>query len=102
MDNIDIWKKYIKYDILSKGTFGEVYKARNIRTNQLVAIKIIDKLKYKNQEYLKELEIIKSLKSENCLSIIETFDENDFFYIVMELCLINLLVILDICTRPSP
>ena len=90
MENIDIWKKYIKYDILSKGTFGEVYKARNIRTNQLVAIKIIDKLKYKNQEYLKELEIIKSLKSENCLSIIETFDENDFFYIVMELCLINL------------
>ncbi len=42
-DTIDIWKKYIKINVIGIGIYGKVYKVQNIQTGYYFAIKEIDK-----------------------------------------------------------
>ena len=77
---------YTPINIIGKGAFGIVYCART-KTGQIVAIKkvLIDP-QYKNRE----LEIIKSIRHPNCISLIEAFNTHGrhksevFLNIVME------------------
>ena len=39
----DIWEKYEKMEIIGAGGFGDVYRGKNIETNEYVAIKEIKK-----------------------------------------------------------
>ena len=86
----NIWDKYIKKETIGIGSYGKVYKAQNKETGKYVAIKEIDKEGIENQMYLTEIEIMKKLNSENSVRLKETFDSNDFFYIIMDLCACNL------------
>ncbi len=87
----DIWKKYEEIEKIGQGTFGKVIKAKNKMTHQYVAVKIIDKINLKKpNEYLNEVINMKQLSLENSVSLIETYDTIDNFYVVMELCLFNL------------
>ncbi len=69
----DIWEKYKKIEIIGAGTYADVYKAKNQSTNEYVAIKEIKKIRIKNSNkgILNESEIMKKLKSENIISLIE-------------------------------
>jgi serine/threonine protein kinase len=44
---------------IGEGTYGEVFKVRNINTGQLAAAKVIDSILEKIEEVLPELEIFK-------------------------------------------
>ena len=101
MSKSDIWNKYIKKSIIGSGLFSIVYKAINIKTEDYVAIKEINKLKYNEFKKInfEQNEIIK-INSENSISIIETFDTQDNFYIIMELSLCNLEDYLKIRKNP--
>ena len=101
MSKSDIWNKYIKKSIIGSGLFSIVYKAINIKTEDYVAIKEINKLKYNEftKTNFEQNEIIK-INSENSISIIETFDTQDNFYIIMELSLCNLEDYLKIRKNP--
>ena len=85
-----IWDKYEELGKLGTGSFGSVYKAKNKLTGKYVAIKEIIKSKYNSSEYLSEAEIMEKLKSENSVNLIETFETKYFYYIIMELCILNL------------
>ena len=84
-----IFEKYEKIEEI--GRYVNVIKAKNKISGEYVIIKLIDK-KYLNNinKYLSKLNIMKILSSDNFISIIETYDTKDYFYIVMELCLLNL------------
>ena len=88
----DIWEKYNKIEIIGAGTYADVYKAKNKLTNQYVAIKEIKKIKVKNsnKEILNESEIMKKLKSENSISLIEIIETLESYFIVSEYCYMNL------------
>ena len=86
---MSIWGKYEKKELIGSGTYGNIFKGVDKKTGNYVAIKEITKMKA-NNTFLKEIEIMSKLKNENCISLKETFDTNDFFYIVMELCICNL------------
>ena len=47
MSSNDIWKEYKQERILNPGTYSFVYKAKNRKTGNYVAIKEIYKKKYK-------------------------------------------------------
>ena len=90
MKNLILQSEYEIKDIIGIGTFGEVKLGVNKKTNENVAIKIIDKEKminYNNIQRIKrEFNIIKSL---NHLNIIKTYlidEDKKKFYIVMEYC----------------
>ena len=85
MSNLNIWDKY---QIIEKINInGDIFKAKNKENGNYVAIKRINKLKYENEnKYLSEIKIMNELKSENSISIIEILNDNNYCYIIMELC----------------
>ena len=86
----DIWEKYIKIEKIGRGAYADVYRAKNINTGEYVAIKEIQKKKIKNETILNEIEIMKKLKSENTISLIETIETIDSYFIVSEYCYMTL------------
>lgn len=70
--------------IVGKGGFSVVYEAENILTKQRVAIKECT-LKDSKERFLKEARILHDFSGEKAIvSVIDTFEENDVAYIVME------------------
>ena len=91
MNDINIWNKYKKIQIIYSDNYKNIYKVKNKETGDYVCIKEISKLKYSiNEKHLKQINEIKSLKSENLVQIIDIIDTKYNFYIVMELCFLNL------------
>ena len=82
----DIWEKYMKIELIGRGGYADVYRAKNINTGEYVAIKEIKKIKFDNKKILNEIEIMKKLKSENSVSLIETIETLDSYFIIYEYC----------------
>ena len=105
-------KKYKIMEELGGGSFGKVYKAKVKEKNIYVAIKIIDKNKIKaglknelvkqdvekeyatyNKDFRKEIYYLKECQkngNKNSVKFYESFETDDEFIIVMELCHGNL------------
>lgn len=81
-------KKYKMTEIvLGTGSYAEVRKAINRKTNQTVAVKIIDKSGLSPKELKgleKEVNILKSLRHKNVVRFYDSYDEGDTMYVVME------------------
>ena len=80
----DIWKRYKKISKLDSSIYNTIYKAKNKEKGNYVVIKEINKFKLK----LSEHQLNKLIIDKN--SIIETVNTKEYFYIIMEFCLINL------------
>ena len=86
----NIWDEYEKYEIIGTGGFAKVYRAKNNKTKKYVAIKEIDKTRIKDKNILNEIEIMKKLKSENSLLLIDEIETKEAYYLILELCYISL------------
>jgi serine/threonine protein kinase len=84
-------KRLDPYEILSSigaGGMGEVYRARDIRLDRIVAIKVLpshlaDKAELR-ERFEREAKAISSLNHPNICAIYEIGEENSLAYIVME------------------
>lgn len=83
------------YNLLSfpigYGSYGEVWIGYHIRSKEKRAIKVIDKLwldseRIDSKSVLNEVEILKTLDHPNVLKIFEYFEDERYYYIVMEYC----------------
>lgn len=74
---------------IDEGTFGIVYKAKNLKTEEIVAIKYIKS--QSNPEFLNEIKILQSLKHKNLIQLKEVFTYKTQIFIVYEFMKINLL-----------
>ena len=85
-------KNYTKFERIGEGSYAKIYKAQNKTTKSYVAIKEIDKTKYNTltNERFNETEIMNIIKSENSVKFKDKIDTKDYFYIIMDLCIINL------------
>jgi hypothetical protein len=75
MGNPDKYYKRIKY--LGSGSYGSVYMAKNIATDNIVAIKIIEKEEgnmIDDMEIQNEINILKKLSHPNIVKVYEFFD----------------------------
>ena len=79
----NIWKKYQKIDIISSGTFGNVYRAKY--NNKYFAIKEIEKNNLDKNKFLSELEVIKKMECDNCVKLIESIETKESFYVVSKI-----------------
>jgi len=112
----DYTKYYENLAVIGNGAFGVVYKGRDIETNELRAIKVIDLDKLKENilvteteaetedpdnkfnetinEYIKECEIMKECSNINSVKFYKFFKDENNIVIIMELCESNLLQLL--------
>ena len=86
----DIWENYMKIELIGRGGYADVYRAKNINTGEYVAIKEIKKIKIENKTILNEIEIMKKLKSENSLLLIESIETFESYFIISEYCYMTL------------
>ncbi|XP_020588196.1 CBL-interacting protein kinase 18-like [Phalaenopsis equestris] len=81
-------QKYELGRLLGQGTFAKVYYARNVSTNQSVAIKMIDKEKVLKaglmDQIKREISIMKLVKHPNIVQFYEVMATKTKIYFVME------------------
>lgn len=91
--------RYQQLQVLGKGSFGSVLKCLDHMTGRLVAIKIMKNKPKVHSQIMFELELLKSLQTEegngyNIIKFIGAFDFRNFFCIVMELASLDLYTVL--------
>ena len=73
---------------IGEGTFSNVKLAKNRQTGEQVAIKIIEKNKFKHKEdklrFNREIEILKKLRHPNIVQLYSIIEKNDKIYLIME------------------
>jgi len=70
--------------VLGKGGFSVVKEGINIKTQEELAIKIINKEKTNPELLQKELEVLYNLKHDNIVDYKEMFHRRDGYYVVLE------------------
>lgn len=79
------------YEILKKlgeGSYGKIYKVKNKDTEEIRAMKQMDKIKIQqNLELFKnEIEIMSILDHPNICKLFEVYEDSKFFYLIIEYC----------------
>ncbi|CAA6657357.1 unnamed protein product [Spirodela intermedia] len=80
-----------KYDLLhelGKGSYGAVYKARDIKTSELVAIKVISLSEGEEgyEEIRGEIEMLQQCSHPNVVRYFGSYQGEEYLWIVMEYC----------------
>ena len=78
--------KYELGDLISKGGFGECYKAKDDKNNLYAIKKILIAKKEEEDLILNEINILNEMKSKYSVELIEYLKKDKYYYIVMELC----------------
>ena len=83
---------YSNFIRIGHGAYGTVYRAIDKRNGLYVSIKEIVKEKFNKPKELlqREVEIMKKIKCENSVNVIDVIDKNEYYYIIMEYCEYNL------------
>jgi hypothetical protein len=81
------------FDILStigEGAYAKVYKIKHIESNQIYAMKVIEKRLLEKEEKLYQVyvenEILNICNHPNIINIYGAFEDNEYVYMVLEYC----------------
>ena len=81
---------YIIGKVLGRGSFGKVNLCIHKLSEKLVAIKSLNKKyledKSNNDRLQNEISVLKTIKHKNIVRLYETFSNDQYFLIVIELC----------------
>eukprot|EP00850_Spirogloea_muscicola_P003261 SM000013S26430 [mRNA] locus=s13:309405:315822:- [translate_table: standard] len=80
--------KYELLDELGKGSYGAVFKARDLRTSELVAIKVLSLAEGEEgfEDIRGEIEMLQQCNNPNVVRYLGSYQGDDFLWIVMEYC----------------
>lgn len=68
---------------IGSGNFSNIFKGVNIKNNKTIAIK---KIKNKNSNCIKEIDIMKLINHENIIRYHFYIKKNDYLYLILEYC----------------
>lgn len=82
---------YTLHEVLGSGQYGKVYKALNVRTNSLVAIKAVKMEKFKEvpklEEFtMNEIQTLARINNPYIVKFIEMLKTKNHYYFVYEYC----------------
>ena len=103
MDYKDELDKYEKIEKVGEGTYGVVYKCKNKKTNEFVALK---KIRLENEDEgipstaIREISILKQLKHPNIVTLVDLIHGEKKLYLVFEFMEHDLKKFLDLNNGP--
>ena len=77
---------YTPIKLIGEGHFGLVLSAIDIKTNQKMAVKIIQKKNYSDEFYLSETKLLKKLNHERIIKLYDVINTEQYLFIFTELC----------------
>ena len=83
MSNTDFWKNYKERKSINSENYSRIYRAINIKTGKYEVIKEINKYNINIEELKKEMKRKKN--EENIVKINEIKEDNNLFYMIMDL-----------------
>ena len=83
--------QYLLHVCIGEGNFAKVFKAIYKKEQSICAIKVINEDKIKTQPKVLELlhseiKVLQSIDNKNVIKLSEWFNENKYYYLVMEFC----------------
>ena len=78
-----------EYDLkekLGEGSFGTVYKVIQRKTNYLRAVKAIKKKYVDKEEFMNEIELLKTVDHPNIIKLFDCYYDKTFYYLIEEYC----------------
>jgi calcium-dependent protein kinase len=81
---------YEIFEVIGKGSYGEVKKVRHKALNVIRALKIIKKTKYKSAAEIRliknEIQTMKVVDHPNIIKVFEFFEDEENMFIITEYC----------------
>ncbi|CAD8076132.1 unnamed protein product [Paramecium sonneborni] len=85
---LNFQKEYCMIKLIGKGSFAKVYKIQRLSDKKEFAVKLFDKTTFKCQDrpaLLKEIELMRIMNHKNVVTILETYENEQYIFIIQEL-----------------
>ncbi|CAD8064607.1 unnamed protein product [Paramecium sonneborni] len=85
---LNFQKEYCMIKLVGKGSFAKVYKIQRLSDKKEFAVKLFDKTTFKSQDraaLLKEIELMRIMNHKNVVTILETYENEQYIFIIQEL-----------------
>ena len=82
----NIFDEYDLKEKLGEGSFGTVYKVIQRKTNYLRAVKAIKKKYVDKEEFMNEIELLKTVDHPNIIKLFDCYYDKTFYYLIEEYC----------------
>jgi calcium-dependent protein kinase len=82
----NIFEEYDLKEKLGEGAYGCVYKVIQRKTNYLRAVKAIKKKMVDKNEFMNEIEVLKTVDHPNIIKLFDCYYDRTFYYMVEEYC----------------
>lgn len=89
MKSAQIGKYIYSTKPIGKGAYSKVYKGFNSETDEIIALKIVDKGHVKPDAFKRikaEVRILEQLTHPNIIKLLEFHEDEDYFYLILEYC----------------
>ena len=82
----NFFDEYELKEKLGEGAYGCVYKVLQRKTNYLRAVKAIKKKNVDRNEFINEIEVLKTVDHPNIIKLFDCYYDRNFYYMVEEYC----------------
>ena len=82
----NFFEEYDLKEKLGEGSFGSVYKVIQRKTNYLRAVKAIKTKLVDKNEFVNEIEVLKTVDHPNIIKLFDCYYDRNFYYMIEEYC----------------
>ena len=84
-------ENYLLQEVVGSGSYGKVYRAKNVKTEQIVAVKVVKLDKFKevpklHQFTMNEINTLSCIENINVIKFLEMLRTTNNVYLVYEFC----------------